>query len=334
MLGILDRNLEGINSDAWLLGIPSTSAPLPDPENYFCTTFDAACKNNWRTFDINLGWIEPNESRSQIVLYLPKSKHEAKMLIDWAIAHLSINSGLLWIVGHNTGGIKSVPAMVKKMDLKATKVDSARHCAIFELTIDSASKPDTNVSYDQYLNFHPLENGLKLSSLPGVFSHGRFDIGTQLLLENLPQIKGSALDFGCGSGAIGCHILKDNPGIEVDFLDVSWLAIQSSKETVELNGFKYREMYCVDGISDISSSYRHILSNPPFHEGVKTNYDVTERFIKDAFHKLRPGGDITLVANQFLNYEAILKSSFGNCEELTRAKGFKILQAKKMVKRK
>ncbi len=51
----------------------------------------------------------------------------------------------------------------------------------------------------------PLAEGpLKVISLPGVFSHGRLDRGSALLLEHLDKLpSGHLLDFGCGAGVLG-----------------------------------------------------------------------------------------------------------------------------------
>ncbi len=53
---------------------------------------------------------------------------------------------------------------------------------------------------------------LTVASLPGVFSQKKLDVGTALLLNNLPEVmQGKVLDFGCGAGGvISCFIGKKN----------------------------------------------------------------------------------------------------------------------------
>jgi len=330
VLSILYRNIEQIQSNAWLLGIPSTSGPIPEKELLFCTTFDAQALNNWQTHNVHLGWIEPDTYRNQVILYLSKSKPETTMLIDLAVSYLSQSGGQLWIVGENSGGVKSVPAILEAKNLQGYKLDSARHCAIYTVEVavtTDSSKPDIH----QYFKKFRVEANVQLSSLPGVFSHQRLDQGTALLLNTLPdKISGPVLDFGCGCGVVGTHILKKHPGLEVDFLDISWLAVQSAKNTVAINAVKAREFYCQNGISSLANSYRLIVSNPPFHDGVRTNYSATEQFLDEAYSKLAIGGELIIVANQFLKYEPIIKQRFGSVTEVNRSEGFKILQAKRV----
>lgn len=330
VLSILHRNIEQIQPDAWLLGIPSTSGPVPEKDSLFCTTFDAQALENWQQYDVHLGWKEPEDSRTQVILYLSKSKPETSMFIDWAVSYLSKSGGQLWIVGENSAGVKSVPTLLKNKSLKGSKLDSARHCGIFSVEISSSSVVNTwNIK--DYLKIFHADKNIQLSSLPGVFSHQRLDQGTALLLSSLPEkIFGPVLDFGCGCGVVGTHILKQHPGIEVDFLDINWLAIESAKNTISLNSFRAGEFYCKNGVSTLKGKYQHIISNPPFHDGVRTNYSATEQFLNDAFQKLSIGGALTIVANQFLKYEPIIEKRFGKVTELKRSDGFKILHAKRI----
>ena len=325
---ILQRQAHQIQPDAWLLGVPATVQSFDPVQQYFVTTFDANAAQQWHKHDVNLGWIAPEKNRKQVILFYPKAKQETLMLLDWAIAHLSLNGGILWIVGENKGGIKSAAAVLQSRDLKGSKIDSARHCAIFEVDVLAATQQKT-VVLAQFELQTALPNGITLSSYPGVFSAGRLDIGTALLLQYLTKIKGPVLDFGCGCGVIGTHILQKQQDAVVDFIDVSWLATQATLATLTKNNYPHRHIMCSDGFPKPAESYHHVVSNPPFHQGIRTQYEVTERFIKDAKNNIRIGGDLTLVANQFLNYEPILTQSFGNCIELGRSQGFKILYAKR-----
>ena len=115
----------------------------------------------------------------------------------------------------------------------------------------------------------------------------------------------------------------------MDGLDVNWLAIEATALTAKRSGVAFRTLYCANGLIDSVPRYQHIVSNPPFHEGVGTQYDTAEAFIMRSHKHLVTGGNITLVANQFLEYEPLLQKAFGNCQELAREKGFKILFARR-----
>jgi len=325
---ILERQFTHIDTDAWLLGMPSTVQAFANVQQHFVTTFDAKAADNWQQHDVHLGWQVPPTPRHQTILFYPKAKQEALMLLDMAIAQLSRVGGSLWIVGENKGGIKSVPAIMKKRQLAGNKRDSARHCAIFEIDIPQ----DTSLSIpakEHYETTIALSNEVSLASFPGVFSSGRLDVGTALLLQHLPKPTGPILDFGCGCGVIGAHLLQRYPKADMDGLDVNWLAIEATALTAKRSGVAFRTLYCANGLIDSVPRYQHIVSNPPFHEGVGTQYDTAEAFIMRSHKHLVTGGNITLVANQFLEYEPLLQKAFGNCQELAREKGFKILFARR-----
>ena len=86
----------------------------------------------------------------------------------------------------------------------------------------------------------PLAEGpLKVVSLPGVFSHGRLDRGTELLLEHLDKLpSGHLLDFGCGAGVLGAAVKRRYPHNSVTMLDVDAFAAASSRLTLAANGLE------------------------------------------------------------------------------------------------
>lgn len=325
---ILERQFTDIATDAWLIGMPSTVQAFQPVQQHFVTTFDAKAADNWKQHDCHLGWVVPSAPRHQAILFYPKAKQEALMLLDMAIAQIARVGGTLWIVGENKGGIKSVPALMKKLQLAGNKRDSARHCAIYEIDIPHQASPQAP-AIGQYTQSLGLDNGLQLASFPGVFSAGRLDVGTALLLQHLPKPTGPILDFGCGCGVIGAHLLQQYPKAVMDALDVNWLAIEATRLTAKHNNVQFRQLYCTNGLTDALPRYQHIVSNPPFHEGVGTQYETAEAFIQQSFQHLVVGGNITLVANQFLTYEPLIQKAFGNCQELAREKGFKILFARR-----
>jgi 16S rRNA (guanine1207-N2)-methyltransferase len=75
----------------------------------------------------------------------------------------------------------------------------------------------------------PLAEGPLKVSLPGVFSHGRLDRGTELLLEHLDKLpSGHLLDFGCGAGVLGAAVKRRYPHNPAT-LDVDAFAAASSR---------------------------------------------------------------------------------------------------------
>ncbi len=58
---------------------------------------------------------------------------------------------------------------------------------------------------------------------------------------------------------------------------MSALAIRSAEETLTLNNLS-GNVFPSNSLSMVKDHYQHIVSNPPFHQGTKTNYQATEEF--------------------------------------------------------
>ncbi|WKE66150.1 methyltransferase [Gallaecimonas kandeliae] len=261
----------------------------------------------------------------QAVLVMPKSKDEARMLLA-ALAALLPVGGRLLLAGENKAGIKSAAKLLEPYGAPM-KIDSARHCSLFEVTLTEKAPAFDLADWQQQFELEVAGESLKVVSLPGVFSHGELDTGTRLLLESLPRVKtGRILDFGCGAGVIGTYLAKKAPQAQVEMLDVSALAIKASELTLEANGITNAKVTPSDGLSALTGRFHQIISNPPFHTGVGTDYSATEQLIAEAPKRLVQGGDLVLVANRFLKYEPLLAAGFNNkVDTLATSSQFKIL---------
>jgi 16S rRNA (guanine1207-N2)-methyltransferase len=143
-----------------------------------------------------------------------------------------------------------------------------------------------------------------------VFNHGCLDAGTKMLLENAPSTKqGKVLDFGCGAGLIATFLGLKNTALEFVCSDVSALATYATTQTLKLNGVT-GEAILSDGLKNISGKFDLIVSNPPFHTGIATDYSVAETFLANAKQHLTKNGKLTIVANSFLKYPPILETQF------------------------
>ncbi|WOH37152.1 methyltransferase [Thalassotalea fonticola] len=262
-----------------------------------------------------------------VIIYFPKSKKEYQFLLAMLAPTLAENAVIL-VVGENKGGVKSAIKLSSDYSLNANKIDSARHCIIFEIIFNNHA-PEFNLEawYDKFsLTIDNTE--IQVASLPGVFSSGEVDNGTRLLLENLPSnISGKVLDFGCGAGIIGGFVKKTFPNTEVEMLDVNALAIASTNKTLQLNKLSAK-VYPSNGLSNVSGKYNAVLSNPPFHQGIKTNYQATEQFLKNIKMHLLKNATLTIVANNFLKYAPIIKAEINQPEILANKKGFAIHHCK------
>ena len=140
------------------------------------------------------------------------------------------------------------------------------------------------------------QQALQVISLPGVFSYGRLDEGTQLLLETLETPPSArVLDFGCGAGLIGATIKQTWPSSKVDMVDTNALALEAAHRTMSANHLPIDIIKPSDVFSDVQGTYTQIVSNPPFHTGVKTDYRIVMTFLQEAAHHLEKGGTLRIV---------------------------------------
>lgn len=309
------RQKDLFENGRWLLVNPTDALvfnELPDTVFGFHQYYDQylmACNGQAErhSFGITLSSEDSFEGMSYdgIVLYLPKAKKHTVWLLKH-LASLLNRDGLLCIVGENKGGIKSSGKLLEAVGNNANKIESARHCSVYASVV--SEKPDFNLnSYLAWFDVEVNQQALKLASLPGVFSHGELDAGTQLLLENVHKVRdGKALDFACGNGVIGSYLKKLNPKIDLTMSDVSALAMHCSGKTVES-----AHLVASNGLKQIDGKFQAIYTNPPFHTGISNDYSITQQFIADAAAKLTSGGELWLVANQFLPYPEHLKRHFG-----------------------
>ncbi len=294
-------------------------------------------------FTTNYGYYRQLESKSSIsihfgaelegeidadmlLLYWPKAKLEAEYLLAMLMAKLGTNTEIV-VVGENRSGVKSIEKMFTAYG-RITKYDSARRCSFYW---GQCSEQPKAFKLDDWFKSYTVqyhEHELIIRSLPGVFSHGEFDLGSRLLLDTLPSLSGKVLDFGCGAGVLGCVMAKLNHNIELEMCDISALAVRSSEETLKANQLSGR-VFASDIYSDTSDNYNFIVTNPPFHAGLDTSYNATETLLAKAPDYMVNGGELFVVANCFLKYPPIIEQAMGNCETLNKTNKFAIYYAKK-----
>ncbi|WP_342607584.1 16S rRNA (guanine(1207)-N(2))-methyltransferase RsmC [Vibrio tritonius] len=265
-------------------------------------------------------------SADMILLYWPKAKQEADYLLNMLLAKLGQGTEIV-VIGENRSGVKSIEKMFAPYG-PINKYDSARRCSFYWGQCTNQPQPFKLEQWFKSYQVTYQERELTIRSLPGVFSHGEFDIGSRLLLDTLPTLHGKVLDFGCGAGVIGSVMASLNPNIELSMCDISALAIRSSQETLKANGLT-GHVFASDVFSDISEQYRFLVTNPPFHSGLDTSYSATETLLAQAPQALTQDGELFVVANSFLKYPPIIDRSFGHCEIPAKTSKFTIYHAGK-----
>ncbi len=127
---------------------------------------------------------------------------------------------------------------------------------------------------------------LELATDAGVFSPGRLDPGTRLLLEEspLPPASGDLLDLGCGYGPVACVLAKRSPGATVWAVDVNERALELCARNARAAGLA--NVRCVTpGDASLPGRFAAIWSNPPIRIGKGALHALLGRWLA----RLGPG---------------------------------------------
>ena len=260
------------------------------------------------------------------IVFLPKSKQ----LIDMTLALVSgmvREDGKVVLVGANSAGIGSARKLYETNIGPVEQKIVGNHSALY---VGKNKRLGADKKLEDFLSYFPTAYGdiqIEVANLPGVFSAGKLDLGTRLLLDNIPYDKKKVLDVGCGSGIIGTIYKKISPQSDITMSDASKLAILTSRKTLERNKLEAVVIES-DVFENIKGDFDLIITNPPFHIGIETDYSFIEKFARGAKRHLAEKGDVYVVANSFLPYKSILEKHIGPTEILSNTKKYRIYRSK------
>jgi 16S rRNA (guanine1207-N2)-methyltransferase len=170
---------------------------------------------------------------------------------------------------------------------------------------------------------------LDLVSGSGVYSRGRLDIGTGVLLrETTPPEPGRILDLGCGYGVIGLAIARAVPAARVTGVDVNERAVLLANENAASLGLADRFHAVVPDQVPGDATYDEIWSNPPIRIGKPALHALLLRWLD----RLAPGGRAVLVVGRNLGADSLQRWLGDQGYPTTRvasAKGFRVLESRR-----
>jgi 16S rRNA (guanine1207-N2)-methyltransferase len=159
----------------------------------------------------------------------------------------------------------------------------------------------------------------------GVFSHGRLDPGTELLLRKAPAPprRGELLDLGCGAGAIALTLARRAPEATVWAVDVNERARALCAANAVANGMPNVIVVPPDEVpGDVRLDA--IWSNPPIRVGKHALHELLAAWLA----RLTPAGRALLVVQRHLGADSLqrwLTEQGWPATRLASARGYRLL---------
>ncbi|MBI4153226.1 class I SAM-dependent methyltransferase [Candidatus Woesearchaeota archaeon] len=175
-----------------------------------------------------------------------------------------------------------------------------------------------------------LNHDFMFSTVSGVFSFGRIDAGSLLLVENaIMKESWDVLDIGCGWGFVGIAIKRRFPNSNITMVDINERAVKIAKQNAKLNKIEATILQS-DLFSAIPQQFDTILVNPPMKAGRELCYQIIEQ----SKSHLNNDGLLQLVALHNRGgsmLEKKMEEVFGNVKTSAKKGGFRVYVSVKFL---
>jgi 16S rRNA (guanine1207-N2)-methyltransferase len=167
---------------------------------------------------------------------------------------------------------------------------------------------------------------LDLETDAGMFSPGRLDPGTRLLLETAPPppAAGHLLDLGCGYGPLALVMAARSPGSCVWAVDVNRRALALCARNAARAGLPGVRPVIPDDPA-LPGQFQLIWSNPPIRIGKPALHELLAGWLG----RLAPGGSAYLVVQRNLGSDSLqrwLSDSGWPAERIAAQAGYRVLR--------
>lgn len=171
---------------------------------------------------------------------------------------------------------------------------------------------------------------LRVQSAAGIFSHGRLDLGTRVLVRSVRPLASTrtALDLGCGTGVLVTALGLALPRAQVWAVDVNERARELTVANGCAAGLADRLHVCAPDEVPGDVTFDEIWSNPPIRIGKPAVHDLLARWLP----RLADEGRAVLVIGRNLgadSYQRWLVQQGWACDRLAGAKGFRVLEVRR-----
>jgi len=173
---------------------------------------------------------------------------------------------------------------------------------------------------------------LDLTTANGVFSPERVDVGTSVLLSNVPAPPpgGNLLDLGCGWGPIAITLALESPRATVWAVDVNERSLELVRRNAASLGLTNVNA-CTPADVPADVLFTSIWSNPPIRVGKNELHALLLHWLP----RLEPGSDAWLVVQRNLGSDSLqrwlqaeLPREFAVLRAATN-KGYRVLRCRR-----
>jgi 16S rRNA (guanine1207-N2)-methyltransferase len=179
------------------------------------------------------------------------------------------------------------------------------------------------------LNLTLAGHEVTLTVTGGVFSSERIDLGTRVLLREVPPPPptGDLLDLGCGWGPLAITQALQSPAATVWAVDVNALALELTAANAERAGVSTIRAVLPDDVPD-DVRFAAIWSNPPIRIGKPQLHDLLLRWLP----RLTPDGVAYLVVQRHLGADSLHRwlteqlEGTRTVERFGSAKGYRVFR--------
>ncbi len=167
---------------------------------------------------------------------------------------------------------------------------------------------------------------LELETDSGMFSPGRIDPGTRLLLETAPPppATGQLLDLGCGYGPLALAMAARSPEAGVWAVDVNRRALALCARNAERAALRRVRPVLPDDHA-LPGQFQLIWSNPPIRIGKPALHELLTTWLA----RLAPGACAYLVVQRNLGADSLQRWLAGSgwpAERVAARAGYRVLR--------
>lgn len=268
-----------------------------------------------------------------VLIYVPRQRERARALFASAARRVR-EGGIVLAAQANQEGARSAQADLAAL-LGPLQHLSQRKCRVFW-----TRREQMRIDTDLLTQWQALGEVQRVGehghwSRPGLFAWDRIDAGSALLARHLPDtLAGRVADLGAAWGYLSCVIAQRCSSVRsIELYEAEALALEPARRNLDEVAAACAHAPVIrihwhDVTEGLPRRFDVVVMNPPFHAGRADAPELGQAFIDAAADTLEPPGELWLVANRHLPYEARLARRFEQVQAMADESGFKVLCAR------